>query len=532
MKIRTMQSCIVRFIIQKERHFLVQLLQLTGKVSFDTILLSVIMHRKKEREMKVSKILCVLLIVASVLCLNTVAFAEDVEAPAADCQILGPMGSSDLEGNLLITADNVQMILEADFGTNSMDTLAWDVISGKDVLAIHDRDGYAGQAIATPLADGEAIVIAYLEDGSQASATKKIIVSNQTPETAAAEFTLNCSGEGDGNIKRMTGEESFVMLGTTHVNQYAPGTVMDLIAVENTQPFKYWVVRYGDDKDIIATTEKNFKFVLGQDMKIAAVFDKTDDGTVFGTNFTFLYNNIVANNAYLKSKSKDVPDAPYQRNMSFAKWLSSQVNVDEILADNKLAKGELSETTTFTASYTKNTAECDITVIGGSGSGTYAYGAPVTATVTATAEAGKQFLFWSKDGAPVSYDTTYKFSAMQDCTVAAVFGDAVATDGINMVMQAPVVEGNMIAFTFERYVPESYTFVSSGFVVAENADCKRGDASNLMEAVSYRSGARTQLTKSLTKTSGKTYYARGYVIYMDNGVAKTIYTEPQKIVIE
>lgn len=484
-------------------------------------------------KMKFSKVLSVLLVIAAVFCLHTAVLAADEETPVADNQILGPIGTSDLDGNLVIATDGTQMILEADFGANSLDTLAWDVISGKDVLSVHDREGYAGEAIATPLANGEAVVIAYLEDGSQVSATKKIIVSNQTVEEATY-FTLRSSVEGDGNIQRTISEASSVLLGTSYVNQFAPGTVLDLTAVEDTQPFKYWVVRHGTDKDIIVSTDKNYRFTLATDMTIAAVFDKTDDGTIFGKNATFLYNNIVASNMYVKTLAKTAPDAPYQRNMSFDKWMSAQVDVNTVLADNKLSNGELTQATTFTATYTMDEASCTITVVGGSGSGTYAYGAPVTATVTATAEDGKQFLFWSKDGAPVSYDTEYKFSAMQDCTVTAVFGEAVTTDGINMVMQAPVEDGNVIAFTFERYVPESYDFVSSGFVVSKISDCVLGDeTNNLMEAVSYRDGVRTQFTKSLNKVSGvTTYYARGYVIYMDAGTVKTIYTEAQKITIE
>ncbi|MBQ4160537.1 MAG: hypothetical protein IJD83_06350, partial [Clostridia bacterium] len=314
---------------------------------------------------------------------------------------------------------------------------------------------------------------------------------------------------------------------------YAPGTVLDFTAVETTMPFKYWVVRHGTDKDIIVSKEKNYKFTLASDMTVAAIYDQSDEGTYVGTNAAFVYENIVAADMYIKTMTKNAPAAPYQRNMTFDTWTSEQADAATVLADNKLSKGELTQATTFEATYTKKATEFDITVIGGSGSGTYAYGTPVTATVTATPEEGKQFLFWSKDGAPVSYDETYKFSAMQDCTIAAVFGDAIVTDGINMVMQAPVEDGNVIAFTFERYVPESYDFVSSGFIVSSSSNAVRGNASVLMEAVSYRDGGRTQFTKSLNKVSGtNTYYARGYVVYMDEGVVKTVYSKQQKIVIE
>ncbi len=473
-----------------------------------------------------SKILSLLLVVLAIFCLQTAVLAAEEEAPAADCQILGPLGASDLDGNLVITTDGTELILEADFGTNSLDTLAWDVISGKDILAIHNREGYPGQAIASPLDNGEATVIAYLEDGSQVSATKKIIVSNQTPEAAATYFTLSFTLEGEGKIETGTGTMS-----ASTIKQYAPGTVLDFTAVETSMPFKYWVVRHGTDKDIIVSKEENYKFTLASDMTVAAIYDQSDEGTYVGTNAAFIHGNIVAADMYVKTMTKNAPDAPYQRNMTFSKWISEQVDVDVVLADKKLAKGELTEATTFTATYTQKDTEFNITVIGGSGSGTYAYGEAVTATVTATPEEGKQFLFWSKDGAPVSYDTTYKFSAMQDCTVVAVFGDAIVTDGINMVMQTPVVEGNVIAFTFERYVPENYDFVSSGFIVSQRSDDVRGSSSVLMEAVSYRDGVRTQFTKSLKKQSG-TYYARGYVVYMEDGAVKTIYSETQKIVVE
>ncbi|MBQ4160384.1 MAG: hypothetical protein IJD83_05580, partial [Clostridia bacterium] len=246
----------------------------------------------------VSKVLCMLLAIAAIFCLHTAVFAAETEAPVADYQILGPMGSSDLDGNLVITTDGTELILEADFGAASIDTLAWDVISGKDVLAIHDRAGYPGEAIATPLANGEATVIAYLEDGSKVSATRKIIVSNQTPEEPATQFTFTCGVEGAGDVKRMTGEDSFVMLGTKYQNQHEAGTVMDLTAVEDGKSFKYWAV--GTNKDIIVSTEKNFKFTLGQDITITAVFDKSDDGSMYGTNATFIYNNIVASNMYVK----------------------------------------------------------------------------------------------------------------------------------------------------------------------------------------------------------------------------------------
>lgn len=526
----------LRFFVQKNMAVLVQLLQLTRNVIFDILLSSIIMlNRKKEREMKkVSKILCMLLVVAAIFCLHTVAFAEETTAPVYVNQILGPIGAAvDANGDLVIRGSET-LELEADFLGNSQ-AIAWNVINGKDVLRLTPHPSNAGKVLATPLANGEAIVAAYLEDGSnQIFVTRKIVVSGQA-EVTSANVVLNCSVEGNGNVERKTGADSSVMLGSAYKNEFPAGTEMDLTAVENTQPFKYWAAVDDTGMDVVISTEKNIKFILGTDRKIKAVFDKTDSGTVNGINATFIYEKLVADNTYVKNLAKDVPSAPYQRNMTFAGWVSDKVDAAAVVADRKLSKGEITEATTFTATYEKKEVTCEITVIGGSGSGTYAYGAPVSVSLTAEPDAGKVFLFWSKDGAPVSYEEDYAFSAMQDCTVCAVFGDANAnvSDELIMVMQAPEEDGNVIAFTFERYVPEDYALVTSGFIVADSADCVRGDVNNLMDAVSHRAGERTQLTKSLKKVSGvNTYYARGYVVYMDGDNVVTVYTNAQKIVLE
>ncbi len=475
------------------------------------------------------KMLCLLTVAFAIVWLPTAALATEEYVD----QILAPIGEgfTDMDGNLILDADGEFVPLTAEFYGREGVKVVWNVMDGKDVVSLVKREGFANQAIMTALSDGEASIVAYIEDDTQSVITAKVIVSNQTVETATI-ATLRTSVEGDGNIIRKAESGAELSLGTSYTNQHNVGMVVDLTAVENSHPFKYWVVRHGGDKDIIVSKDKHYTFTLTEDITIAAVFDQT--GNLQGVNATFLYQNIVANNYYVKSISKSVPAAPYQRDKSFVKWMSEQVDADSVLANNKVDMGEITQSTTFTATYTAKNTECDINIVGGSGSGTYAYGAPVTATVTATAQEGKQFLFWSKDGMPVSNDIEYRFSAMQDCTVVAIFGPALETDGINMVMQQPVEDGNVIAFTFERYVPETVNFVSSGFIVSEIAGCERGDAANiLMEAVSYRTGARTQLTKSLTKVSGVTiYYARGYVVYMENGLAKTVYTAPQKIVIE
>ncbi len=480
------------------------------------------------------RLLCLLLVLLAVVCLHTSAFADEVEYID---QILPPLGGGymDEEGNFILDAPAEEILLTADFVGKKDAVVSWCVLDGKDVVAIRRHENSVNEGVLTALSNGTASIMAYLEDNSQSVIVGKVIVSEQPETQTNSVVTVTTKVKGAGYIHNRVDAQTTENWYIGKTLRVPLGTELDLIAQETKNPFKYWIVRDAYNKETIVSKEKNYKLKVGTDVTLEAVFDQTDDGSFFGTNVTFLYNNLVASNQYILGKALQLEkiQPPYQRNKVFEKWVSKQADADAVWEDKALAASELTQATVFEASYTDKEVQAEILVVGGSGSGTYAYGEAVVAQVTDAPQDGKQFLFWSKDGAPVSYDTTYAFSAMQDCTVTAVFGAAVETDGINMVMQTPVEDGDVIAFTFERYVPEGYDFISSGFIVGEYESCMIGDAGNYMEGVSYRNGTRTQFTKSLTKKSDvTTYYARGYVIYKDGDAVKTIYTPAQKIVIE
>ncbi len=481
------------------------------------------------------KIACWFLVILTLVCLQTATWAAEAEEEFFS-PILTPFGGNytDKDGNIVLNEDGENVPLTADIVGDSDTQVAWCVLDGKDKVSLTKRDGYNNQAILTALADGEAKIAAYLEDDSQTLYVANVIVSNQSAKTVG-KVKLTTGVQGSGKIKRMKDTGALENWGSYREANIQIGTQLELIAEGNGQPFLYWYTEDARGARTIVSTSATYQFTLLNTLQLYAMFDASDDGSSIGKQVTFLYNNLLAKSDYILNNAWKVEDiaAPYQRNKQFDKWVSEQVNADTVFSDDKLEMNELPGTAKFTATYTVKPVEININVVGGSGSGTYAYGDAVTATVTDVAQEGKQFLFWSKDGAPVSYDKTYAFSALQDCTITAIFGPAAATDGINMVMQRPVVEGNVIAFTFERFVPGNYTFVSSGFIVGKYDNCLIGDEDNYTEAVSYRAGERTQFTKSLKKISGvTTYYARGYVTYKDGDVLKTVYTPAQKIVVE
>ena len=152
------------------------------------------------------KMLCLLTIAFAVLCLPTAVFADG----EYEDQIYAPIGQGfmDEDGNFVLDADGEEVPLTAEFSGENEGEAEWSVLDGKDIVSIVKREGFENQAILTALADGEATIIAYMEDDSQRVITAKVKVSNQEVVYATS-ATLATSVEGDGNIirKAVSGEE-------------------------------------------------------------------------------------------------------------------------------------------------------------------------------------------------------------------------------------------------------------------------------------------------------------------------------------
>ncbi|MDD6284659.1 MAG: InlB B-repeat-containing protein, partial [Firmicutes bacterium] len=150
-------------------------------------------------------------------------------------------------------------------------------------------------------------------------------------------------------------------------------------------------------------------------------------------------------------------------------------------------------------------------------------------TVTATVE---NFGYWTKNGVVVSYSSTYSFYAGlangTDINLVAVADTASAAPVTSIVN----VYGSTAKVTFlmERSVPDDYSLVESGFILAKAAFgttdyMSAVNGSTVIKVAASNTSANGQYMLNVKTTSGNAIYAVSYVTYVDaSGKLHTVYS--------
>ncbi|MBQ3004612.1 MAG: hypothetical protein IJD88_01650 [Clostridia bacterium] len=174
---------------------------------------------------------------------------------------------------------------------------------------------------------------------------------------------------------------------------------------------------------------------------------------------------------------------------------------------------------------------------------TYRYNSPVTLTIEdSQIPANQVFVGWSLNGTDVaSYDRTYKFYAYKSMTVTAVFADTLEEVKAIVTLTTEIKEATETTYKAEfmvtREIPEDFVFISSGLLLTQSAEV--GTNENLtFEAHSEENQTAIRLYRTVhtdndgqymltVKTSsGKTFYARGFIVYINgDGEVITDYTD-------
>ena len=218
-----------------------------------------------------------------------------------------------------------------------------------------------------------------------------------------------------------------------------------------------------------------------------------------------------------------VPEAPYVMGYTFTEWLKDGVGAG---LDGTV---EVSENAEYTAAYARSEEKYAVTVSGGTGSGEYRYNDVVTAVANA-AEAGEKFGYWTKDGAVVSYDATYKFYATGAATVEAVYVSESETVEKEPILVASVSEGlvggDKVAFFAERDLPEEWEIVETGLLLGQEKEGLEIGADGVVKAAARSTEAKGQYTVRKGSVGAEdVWYGRAYVVYRENGEMKTKYSE-------
>lgn len=149
---------------------------------------------------------------------------------------------------------------------------------------------------------------------------------------------------------------------------------------------------------------------------------------------------------------------------------------------------------------------------------------------------GKKFGFWRRNGATVSYNTTYTFPLTSDVELEAVYLDAddeFDTTG-NCVKDSVTIdkENSKITFSFMNTVPNGCSIVKAGIVATSDIQQANalaiGNAMYTKECTSTKHNFKYNWTKSAV-TDGQAWYVKGYLIYKDaSGEEHTVYSNMEK----
>jgi hypothetical protein len=148
--------------------------------------------------------------------------------------------------------------------------------------------------------------------------------------------------------------------------------------------------------------------------------------------------------------------------------------------------------------------------------------------VTAQLElSGEYFQYWEEDGKKVSYESTYKFTALSDRNLKAIYGETAPTTPVAMVYLTNDLNRRDGYRTYmgQFDIDAPYTLVEYGFIIAET------ETANLTLATSGRIIAQSHQYNPTTNEFVMSFpldshlSARAYIVVDNSGTLTTIYSD-------
>lgn len=460
------------------------------------------------KNMKKIVFLTICLLFSFVLCVSATAdnFETETYEYTNGISITSPASTiTQADATLQLTAVILDALPE--------ESIIWSIESGKNCATI-DQNG-----LLKAVTNGVVVCKAKSTVDESRFAYKTIIISIQTQKQWAK---LDLMGVGCSFKRMVNGEEK--TLGAYLVNDFVVGTEFDLEAVakKSNMEFLYWK---GSDGRIISYDPK-YKFILGTDMKLTAVYAEIQDES-YHVVFRDISGKILAEGPTTSTIS--VPALSNPVGYEFYCWIADKKQYD---FDEKsvFEASSVNKNTIFTAGYVKSSIKYNLTVENADVStGSYYYNDVVTLNHILP-PSDKKFAYWKRDGQIVSYSDTYTFyMGAYDTKIEAVFVDIsepVAEVPIVVMSEPIVTDTNKISFTAERYLPEQYTLVATGIILnnsSANITLDTYGIKNSMSASFKNIGQYTVRKKDVS--DGETWYARGYMIYADADNIITVYSD-------
>ncbi|MBQ6708557.1 MAG: InlB B-repeat-containing protein, partial [Clostridia bacterium] len=328
------------------------------------------------------------------------------------------------------------------------------------------------------------------------------------------------------------GEEAATLEGDVYQIKLPAGTKVTITAnVNNGETRKFMCWR--DDRMRIVSREEKYTFVLEADKKIEAVYSEEANSEYYTVVFVdSILKMVVDIQRVVKGGSATVPTLTTENaGYVFDKWDTDTTEVNGNLIVEAIYRP-------------RNNIHTIKIVIGDTESESkYYYNTPVTAAITDDQiPEGQNFAGWTFDGKTIaSYDREFRFYVYKDLTVTAVFATAETEEKPTVVLTTTIKEQTATTYKAEfmvtRTVPEDYVFVSSGLLLTQSAEYGTNEkltfesysvdeqtAIRLYRTVHTTNDGQYQLT--VKTSSGKTFYARGFIVYINgDGEIITDYTD-------
>ncbi len=343
----------------------------------------------------------------------------------------------------------------------------------------------------------------------------------KNPDTAK----LVASVLGGYGYVRANGADE-VYMGSAHTKAYELNTLCTIrTKPSGSNQFLFWY----DTRNRVISTDPTYTLAITNDVSITAQY-----ASVIDNHYRVVFvdrDNVILSTAYVKYGSSAT--APDMRNKYYSGYVFDSWDQDfSCVTSHMVIKGN----------YVLKQEEYKVEAVGGiienaSADNMYQYDTKITLMPeTLIDTSGKKFAGWSDDGGKtiISTEEKYSFYVCRDVTITAVY-DEEAVSVPTVKLYSKVANNYRVIFTVERNLPEGYTFIESGILFTKNESIVESgqftvehasDNEEIKQGRTVSHEQDGQYSVVLVASETKTYYAKGYVIYLDQmGEIQIAYTD-------
>ena len=227
----------------------------------------------------------------------------------------------------------------------------------------------------------------------------------------------------------------------------------------SSRSFLYW---QDDYTERVYSFERSIQFNVASRMKLRAVFAKASSTTHVVT-FINYGGTVMQKGSYTIGAEVAAPLDVKVPGFTFERWSKNPSEIANDPSDQMIYP-----------IYTVNEESYTVTLTNEeyvSGAGTYSNFQTVVVKAEPKNGSGESFSYWKDEkGSVVSYENNYSFRINYNVTLTAVYGETVTPEPVIRITKVSRDVPDMkITFYAERSVPESYTLLSHGMLIASVA---------------------------------------------------------------